>query len=61
MEIGGVLLYVLYVTIEELFHQSPVPVSLLSDITDLLLIDAQKKDLSTTPMKEILNFIKLLR
>lgn len=54
MEIGGVLLYVLYVTIEELFHQSPVPVSLLSDITDLLLIDAQKKDLSTTPMKEIL-------
>lgn len=61
MEIGGVLLYVLYVTIEELFHQSSVPVSLLSDITDLLLIDAQKKDLSTTQMKEILNFIKLLR
>lgn len=60
MEIGGCLI-VLYVTIEELFHQSPLPVSLLSDITDLLLIDALEKDLSTTPIKEILNFIKLLR
>lgn len=45
MEIAWGCLIVLYVIIEELFHQSPVPVSLLSDITDLLLIDAQEKDL----------------
>lgn len=50
MEIGGclIVLYIHVITIEELFHQSSVPVSLLSDITDitdLLLIDAQEKDL----------------
>lgn len=52
MEIGGCLIVLyIHVTIEELFHQSSVPVSLLSDITDLLLIDAQEKDLSTATIK----------